>query len=227
MGLGPLIMTPYQFLEESAEMQYPKTYVSGLTGSISKYNIADSIDSKNTSYYFPTRVWKAADNNVFVDIQIENGGMLSSYDVEKINNNIIYSNMSGVKEDSLYLFDQEKVFLVDARYFDSDISQGMLPEFGLKLANRAPWEPFGDMTAHSSYDVVLNDDANNLLRDYFKEVKRLHNEDLPINTLEIMKEISEQHNIPFEDAINIWAVHTLSSVLMGRASMDLYIKSYD
>lgn len=237
MFFGPLIRNPYYMLMEAANNQPDDNYLSvqfnGLSSKLEKYNEADKYSGTVTTYYFPTKVWKLDDKHIIVDVQIENGSMLSTLDINKLVSKINYANAEVVDQEDTEgqeafmvngTYDPETDFTVSARYFDSDITQGFRPDFGMSIANRYQGYGANFNTGHFRKDIVLNEQAKELLKDYYKEINRCMENNETISTLNILKELASKHNMSHEEAVNIWAVNYMQGTVHAM-SLANYLKN--
>lgn len=200
--------------------------VEGLENIPEKYNVIDELPDENVTYFYPTKVWKVDDNTIVVDICIKNGDMLDTIDTKEIVAKIVQSNTMGEISPYKNQSDLRDDYVVYARYFYDDLTQGVYPDGGISIVNYATadgWDLVSGMGGGlGGYSYVFNDKAKDVLRGYWGTVadKLANNE--KIDTLSILKDIAKKENIPYKDAINIWATHFVSRI----SDKDSYNNSY-
>lgn len=191
--------------------------VDNMEGVPSTYNVVDEIPDENVSYYFPTKVWKIDNNTVVVDIQIENGDMLGAIEIEELMTKVSQSNTT----ETLNAYGtgtelNEDSYVVYTRLFNSDLTQGVMPDYGVGIANYtncSGWS-FGYNYGGfgPGYTYVYNDTAKNVLRYYYSQVKSLIESGQPISSQNILEEAADMYGISYHDAVNIWGTYYISHV---------------
>ena len=208
----------YELLEYFANIREyePNVGLPTMTNMTDSYNIVNSVPDTNIVYYYPTRVVKLDDKTVIVDIRVDGGEYVGYSSKCDIFSKIMQSNTTN---DHMTNWTRKEVgedYTVFARYFISDISQYMVSELGLSPVNATSISSFrihGNGNHHLDYDIVLNDSAKGLMKDYFIKIKEtLANDDL-VSTKEIMQEIAPKYGISYTDAINIWGLYMIPSVI--------------
>lgn len=183
-----------------------------------KYNIVDELPEENVAYFYPTKVWKINDKTVVVDICIKNGDMLDGIDMKEIVAKIAQSNTTGdiSKYSSNGTISKEDDYIVYARYFFDDLTQGVYPDGGVSIANYTTangWNLVkGSGYELSGYTYVFNEKAKDVLRGYWGTVADKLEKGEKIDTQSILKTIAENEEIPYKDALNIWATHLVSHI---------------
>lgn len=203
------------YLMNDASGEYFINYLENIP---QKYNIIDDIPDENVSYFYPTKVWKIDNNNIIVDICIDNGDMLDPVDVNEIKAKIVQSNtvgkISGFQTDGT--ISNKEDYVVYARYFFDDLTQGVFPDGGVSIANYSCAEGWS-LGRNSGFDLggytyVFNEKAKDVLRDYWGTVANKLEKDEIIDTQKILKNVAKKQNIPYKDALNIWATYLVSHI---------------
>ena len=210
----------YELLEYFANIREyePNIGLPTMTDMTDSYNIVNSVSDTNIVYYYPTRVVKLDDKTVIVDIRVDGGEYVGYMNKFDISSKIMQSNTTN---DHLSNWTQKKVgedYTVFARYFISDTSQYMVSELGLAPVNATSissfWSIDGTGNGHPDYDIVLNDAAKSLMKEYFIKVKETLTNGGLVSTKEIMKEIASKYSISYVDAINIWGLYMISGLTL-------------
>lgn len=181
-----------------------------------KYDVAEECTDAIPVYYYPVRVWKIDNNSIVVDIQVENGGHLQTEDILEIYVKLSQSNLSDASKEyktgDVIEYSDDK-YVVYGRLFNSNITQGILSEFGSYPIN---YKALGMQTlaniTHHGLSFVPNEKAENLLNDFFTEVReQLDNGETP-STKDILKAVAKKNDIPYKDALAIYGTYYLQSV---------------
>lgn len=191
--------------------------VENMEGIPSAYNVINDIPDENVSYYFPTKVWKIDNNTIVVDVQIENGDMLGAIEIQEIYAKIAQSNTT----ETLNYYGNvtelnDSSYVVYTRLFNSDLTQGVMPDYGVGIANYTladGWELGSNYGNYSpGYLYAYNDTAKNVLRYYYSQVKSLMESGDAISSQRILESAAEQYDISYHDAVNIWGTYYISHV---------------
>ena len=191
-----------------------------IIGFDEKYNAFNEMPETNPVFYYPTRVWKLDENTIVVDIQVEGADNLSRYDMYEILAKLTQGNITK-KSESFSIFNKPTVsdeeYLVMGRFFNSDLTQGIMPDLGTYPINYFGYNFYyvgNDGTYGNLY--VFNDKAKEFLKDYYSILRnRLDNDETP-STREMLKKAAKQNNISYDDAMGIYVTHFLQSTRMGN-----------
>ena len=195
-----------------------ESIVDGLENIPEKYNIVNKLPDENVTYFYPTKVWKIDNNTVVVDICIVNGDMLDPIDTNEIVAKIVQSNTT--KEISYYSsdgsIDQKDDYVVYARYFFEDLTQGVFPDGGVSIVNYGTADSWNLVDGMGSglggYTYVFNEKAKDVLRGYWGTVAKKLETGEKIDTQAILKVVAKEEGIPYKDALNIWATYLVSHI---------------
>lgn len=190
-------------------------------GFINKYNVIDEVEETYPVFYFPTKVWKVDNNTIIVDIQIENANNMNMFDTFEILAKLVQSNLTKITE--VYEeyewpeYDKGNTYLVMGRFFNSDLTQGVMPDMGFYPINYfgvgKGWF-IGDNGLKGNY-YVFNDKAQDFLRDYYSILKETLEADKTPFTRNILKEAAKKNNISYNDAMEIFITHYLMTTMMS------------
>ena len=175
-----------------------------------KYNDVANWPNSNPVYYFPTKIWKVDNNTIMVDIQIEGGDRMTGDDMFEMMAKINQSNIGeGEKEGNGRVKYTDDKYIVFARFFNSDITQGMIPDFGIQTVNYnaiGSWMNGLQSTAdHGTF--VFNNQAKDILRDIYKEFKTILDAGQTPSTRNVVQEVANKHGVSYVDALNIYVSH--------------------
>ena len=206
---------PYELADEFriGEHQIYKL-VDTLETIPSAYNIIDEIPDENVSYYFPTKVWKIDNNTIVVDVQVENGEMLGLYEIEEINRKMSQANTTVTVDSNDEIPEiKDDTYVVYARLFNSDITQGVMPDYGVDIVNYIQCSDKAEyISSMLGYTYVYNETAENILRYYYSQVKTLMGAGNPISSQDILEKAANEYGISYHDAVNIWGAYYISHV---------------
>ena len=183
-----------------------------------KYDVSKECTEAMPVFYYPVRVWKVDNNSIVVDIQMENGGHLQTADVLEIYVKLSQSNLSDeskeYKTGDIIEYSSDK-YVVYGRLFNSDITQGVLSEYGSFPIN---YKSLGvqslDYTTCHGLTYVPNEKAENLLRDFYTEVKEQLEVKKSPSTKEILRSVAKKNGIPYNDALAIYGTYYLQATTM-------------
>lgn len=181
----------------------------------SKYNVFDSIDKAGVAFYYPTKIWKINNNTIVVDIRIDDGELLKIYDVAEVQGKIMQSNTEAwdMWEDHSVACAVNK-YTVYARFFNEDMTQGLIPDFGTSLVN---YGSCGDNYILADFDRILyssdyaySDAAKDIVRRYYAILSEKYSNGESFSSKEILTQVSNETGVPYMDALNIWASYYIS-----------------
>ena len=205
----------YQIAKEYSKRDLSSYSVVNYVENIpSKYNIYDSVPKEGVAYYYPTKIWKINNATIVVDVRIDDGELLSKHDVAEIQGKIMQSNT-----ESWNFWNDKPVvstgkYMVFARYFNEDMTQGLIPDFGVEMVNYGSSGNNGiladfDWILYAS-DYAYNDIAKDVVRRYYAILSEKYSNGESFSSKEILTQVSNETGVPYMDALNIWASYYIS-----------------
>lgn len=195
-------------------------------GFSDKYNARNEVEDIYPIFFYPTKVWKIDDKTIVVDIQVENANNMNKFDTFEMLTKLVQANLTTITEEyEVYEFpdyDKENTYLVMGRFFNSDLTQGILPDLGYYPINYFGLDSTfigGSGYLNGNY-YVFNDKAKEFLRDYYSILKeKLANDETP-STREMLKQSAKENNISYDDAMDIFITHYVQSTKIAGSGVD-------
>lgn len=192
--------------------------ISGLENVPSAYDVVDQLPEDVVVYFYPTKVWKVDNNTIVVDVQVDGCDCLGALDTNEIFMKIIQSNtndeLNAYKSTASIPTMTDDSYIVFMRLFNSDLTQGFLPDYGIGVANYSHTDAWGLplLSKQEGFVYSYNQTAQNVLRQYYAKVNELFDANMPISTKQILTEVASNNGISYHDAVNIWATYYISHV---------------
>ena len=192
--------------------------VTELESVPSAYDVVDQLPEDIVVYFYPTKVWKVDNNTIVVDVQIDGCDCLGTLDTNEITMKIIQSNTDDELNANKGIASIPKMtddtYIVYVRLFNSDLTQGFFPDYGVGVANYSHTDDWGLplLSRQEGFVYSYNQTAQNVLRQYYAKVKELFETNMSISTKQILTEVASNNGISYHDAVNIWGTYYISHV---------------
>ena len=190
-------------------------------GFIDKYNARDELPDTYPIFFYPTKVWKIDEKTIVVDIQVDGARGMNMFDTFEMLTKLVQANLTTITEEyEVYEYpeyNKDNTYLVMGRFFNSDLTQGILPDLGYYPINYFGLDStfIGDSSFLKGNFYVFNEKAEGFLRDYYSILKeKLENNEMP-STREMLKQAAKENNISYNDAMEIFITHYLQATKFG------------